>query len=180
MRPPIPIQTPDTVSEVVLAACRTVVSNPNPVHVPVRLEAYSRPDDCHRNVAEKVRRDGGEVLFGWVVWEIPEWSIRLEFHSIYRTPQGRLLDVSPPLHEGQIVLFLHDPVRVYEGINIATAHYPYNNSEFCREHVAIFDWMNRLIFPPGKPYGYRHEVSEKDLELFRSRLGKLSICSRNP
>lgn len=150
MRPPIPIPTPKEIASLILEACRIVVDSPNPVHVPVQLEAYSKDEDCHRNVAEKVRRDGGRACYGWVIWEIPDWEIQLEFHSVWQSHQGCFVDVSPSLHGGQEVLFLPDPVRVYEGRNVSSIHYPYDASERCREYVDIADKINRLIFPPGR------------------------------
>jgi hypothetical protein len=168
MRPPIPIQT-QQISPLILDACRTVVESPQPVFVPVRLETYSKDEDCHRNVAEKVRRDGGQAYFGWAVWEIPDWEIQLEFHSVWQSHQGFLADVSPPLHGGPQVLFLHDPVRVYEGCNISTLHYPYTTSEICREFVEVSDQINRLIFPPGKA-GKRHFVPTEPMTVLQTRL----------
>jgi len=85
-----------------------------------------------------------------VIWEIPDWEIQLEFHSVWQSNQGSLVDLSPPLHGGTEVLFLPDPVRVYEGRNISSIHYPYDASERCREYVDVADKINRLIFPPGK------------------------------
>lgn len=151
MHPPFPIPTPKEISPLILEVCRTVVANPNPVHVPVRLETYSRDEDCHRNVAEKIRRDGGLACSGWVIWEIPDWEIQLEFHSVWRSNQGCLVDLTPPVHRGTEVLFLPDPIRLYEGLNISTIHYPYDASERCREYVDVADKINRLDFPPGKP-----------------------------
>jgi hypothetical protein len=170
MRPPIPIPTPRQISALVFEACQSVVANPQPVHVPVHLERYSQPDDCHKNVAEKVRRDGGRVQCGWVIWEIPDWVIRLEFHSIWQSPRQDFVDVSPPLHEGPDVLFLPDPVRVYAGINIPTLHYPYNDSALCREYAEVSDQMNRLLLPPGMPPIRAEDVSQVQMEALRVRL----------
>jgi|ERR1035441_6354103 hypothetical protein len=170
MRAPIAIPTPEVVSPLVLAACRTVVADPEPVHVPVRLEVYSCPDDCHCNAAEKARRDGGRVRFGWVVWEVPDWEIRLEFHSVWQSPQGHLVDVSPPVHGSPVVLFLPDPVRVYEGRNISSVHYPYSDSSLCREFVGVMDGINRLLLPPGQRPAPGREVPRGEMERLRARL----------
>ena len=177
MRPPIPIPTSKGISPLIFEVCRTVVDNPNPAHVPVWLEAYSKDEDCHRNVAEKVRRDGGQVYSGWVIWEIPDWEIQLEFHSVWRDYQGRLTDVSPPLHGGPQVLFLPDPVRTYEGRNISTIHHPYDASERWREYVNIADKMNRLIFPPGKS-GKSHFVPMAEMAVLKTKLRDIFIKAR--
>jgi hypothetical protein len=173
MRPPIPIPTPQKDSPLVLEACRTVVAEPQPVHVPVRLEPYSGPDDCHGNAAKKVQRDGGQIRFGWVVWEVPDWEIRLEFHSVWQSPQGHLVDVSPPVHGGRVVLFLPDPIRVYEGRSISSVHYPYSASPLCREYVEVCGRINRLLLPPGQPPIRAHEVPQAEMERLRARLRRI-------
>src|ERR1700744_494380 len=124
MRPPIPIPTTETLSRIVLEACQRVVVNPKPIVIPVQIEAYSLPEDCHANVIKKIRQDGGSAQYGWVIWEIPDWSVRLEFHSVWKDIQGKMIDVTVPVHDGPCVLFLPDPERKYEGLNIATIHHP--------------------------------------------------------
>ena len=177
MRPPSLILTPREISPLVFEACRTAVANPNPIHVPVRLEAYSQAEDCHRNVAEKTRQDGGQACSGWVIWEIPDWEIQLEFHSVWQSNQGSLVDLSPPLHGGTEVLFLPDPVRVYEGRNISSIHYPYDDSERCREYVDVADKINRVIFPPGKP-GKSPFVPTAEMAALQARLRDIFIKAK--
>lgn len=177
MRPPIPIPTSREISPLIIEACRTVVANPNPVHVPVRLDVYSNDEDCHRNVAEKIRRDGGRASSGWVIWEIPDWEIQLEFHSVWQGNQGSPVDVSPPLHGGPEVLFLPDPIRVYEGRNISSIHYPYDDSERCREYVDVADKINRVIFPPGKP-GKSPFVPTAEMAALQARLRDIFIKAK--
>jgi hypothetical protein len=151
MRPPIPIPTPKHISERVLKLCKAVVPDQQPVFVQAKPEAYSLPEECHENVAKKISRDGGTVQYGWAIWEVPPWQIFAEFHAIWRSPQGLLLDLSPPLHGGSIVLFLPDPKRVFDGHNISGVHHPYSDSPMCREFVAAVEAHERFLYPPGQP-----------------------------
>lgn len=170
MRPPVPIPTPTEISEVVRKACWRAVSNPKPLHIPVRLESYSKDDNCHGNAAEKVRRDGGQVRFGWVVWQLPDWSVRLEFHSVWQAPHGDLIDVTPPAHKGSVVLFVPDPVRIYEGYNVPMVHHPYNDSTFCKDYVEVSDQISRLMLPPGKPPSTSEQIPQAEMELLLVKL----------
>lgn len=149
MRFPLPIHTPETISERVLQACRLVVPTGQPEHVAVALGSYSAADDCHQNVAEKVFRDGGSLQSGWVIWEVPPWEIQLEFHSVWRSTRGCLLDLTPPLHGGPVVLFLPDSLRVYDGRNISTVRYPYSDDPSCLQYVEIAGEINSILLPPG-------------------------------
>jgi hypothetical protein len=172
MGPPIPIQTQREISALVREACRSVITDAEPIHVPVRLESFSRAEDCHGNVAGKVSRDGGLRQSGWVVWEIPEWEIQLEFHSVWQSPNGTLIDVTPALHGGPEVLFVRDPARTYEGNNIPTVHYPYYPSSLCRDYVKVADEIGRMIFPPGKAC-QSHEVPRANMEALKARLREI-------
>jgi hypothetical protein len=119
------------------------------------LEPYSQADNCHVNAREKVRHDGGTVQHGWIIWEVPDWTVQLEFHSLWKNEEGNLVEVTPPVHRGNTVLFLPDPVSVYEGLNVPMIFYPYRDTAFCREYVALSDEIFRSIHPPGEPPGRR-------------------------
>ena len=54
-------------------------------------------------------------MIGWQVWEWPGLYLEAEFHAVWRSPSGQLIDLTPkemPIHK---ILFLEDPVRIYGG-----------------------------------------------------------------
>ena len=78
------------------------------------------------------------------------------------------MDLTPPVHGGPVVLFFIDPVRVYEGFNIPTVHYPYNTSSICQDYVEVCDEINRLMLPPGNA-GQNHQIPHDQMEALNAR-----------
>jgi len=178
MNPPVPVPPSDTPSKSVLEVCQSLVPGVLPLLIPVEPLANSVAGECHDNVKKKILKAGGDVQYGWVFWEIPGWSIQAEFHSIWRATEGDLLDVTPPLHGGSRVLFLPDPIRVYEGRNIAGVHFPFEDSFRCREFAAISQEMERLIYPPGELHQQKTAVPAMKMMGLMARMSRLMIQAR--
>lgn len=85
-----------------------------------RPELWAQPRRCFENAMEKVRRDGGNILFGWTfnlhdASDIGEY-ITATHHAVWHAPGGHLIDVTPFLDDRRLnpytekggVLFLVD------------------------------------------------------------------------
>lgn len=66
------------------------------------------PGACHLNVAHRVKHHGGQRVFGWMIWTGPMFT-EGEFHSVWRSPSGDLVDVTPRRDGEEFVLFVPDP-----------------------------------------------------------------------
>jgi hypothetical protein len=58
------------------------------------------------------------VQYGWRIWEWPNTLIEAEFHAVWRTPDDRLIDITPAPNDFRRILFLPDSSRSYEGRQI--------------------------------------------------------------
>ncbi len=178
MNPPIPVPPSDEPSELVLSVCRSLVPNAFPLLISVNHSADSVAGECHENVKKRILNHGGEAQYGWAISDIPGWAIQAEFHSIWRADDGNLLDPTPPLHGGPRVLFLPDPIKVYEGRNIPGVHCPYDDSSRCREFASISQEMERLIYPPGEAHQQKKAVSKIKMMGLMARMTRLMMQSR--
>lgn len=70
--------------------------------------------ECFPNVIERVRTHGGELVYGWAIWEWPEVFIEAEHHGVWRSPEGMLIDITPHEYPTDGVLFLPDPSATYD------------------------------------------------------------------
>lgn len=112
--------TPKAVTPEVLAFCEKVVPGQEPKFVPVSPCEGCVPNNCFINVEKVIAANGGEVRYGWIIWENKVfWDA--EFHGCWVPPDGwlggtiTLLDVTPkPDGESQI-LFLPDPKSKWDG-----------------------------------------------------------------
>jgi len=74
-----------------------IAAKENPILVDVDTKEFSLPDECFQNVGKQISLSGGEVLHGWSLWKT-SLVIEAEFHAIWKSPDGNLVDVSkaPP------------------------------------------------------------------------------------
>jgi hypothetical protein len=111
-RPPIEIH-PE-----VLAFCRQLDPSQAPVWVPVRTAPGMVPGETFASLKGHVARHEGGIRFGWVIWENPGWFLEAEFHAVWVSPGGELLDLTPRPAGTTRLLFLPDSHRTFQGESI--------------------------------------------------------------
>lgn len=92
----------------------------------IRYEEHGyQPRFCHISAKHHASTNGGKRVHGWALWRwrVPETPIGTtvifaEHHSVWQTPDGALVDLTPPASGGTEVLFLRDdsaPIIVENG-----------------------------------------------------------------
>ena len=104
---------PHKIMKPLLRFCRSVVSESDPVFVRVETQYTAKQNDCFENVRIYAGEHGGEMVHGWAIWEWPRVYFEAEFHCVWRSPDGRLVDITPNSPPYPWILFLPDPIRVY-------------------------------------------------------------------
>jgi SEC-C motif len=63
--------------------------------------------------------EGGQIRFGWSIWEWPGVFVEAEHHAVYEPPSGPpFLDITPSAHQGiWRRLFLLDDSATYDSSN---------------------------------------------------------------
>lgn len=108
--------TPAELSQALTMLCQRIDPNgASPVYVDVRPLQGAPSKECFPIVDEYVLSHGGSSVIGWSLWELPTLFIEAEFHSIWQSPDGALLDIAPKVEPTDRILFLPDPARRYEG-----------------------------------------------------------------
>jgi hypothetical protein len=82
-----------------------------------------KPLHCFNNCENEQIKYGGEVAYGWLIWEDRKRSfIEAEFHSV-RKINGELVDISPrQSKKNELVLFIEDKTRISGRKNSTTWH----------------------------------------------------------
>lgn len=112
------LTTPKTINENVYRLRDKIGVTTEPVFVPVAPSIGDKLNDCFADVARKVKSYGGSVQHGWTVWESEGTLIEGEFHAVWRSPEGDLLDVTPKADGERRILFIPDPNRVFQNENV--------------------------------------------------------------
>lgn len=85
--------TPAAIDEAVAAFCMDLgVSNAQ--FVEVRPAPGAELGMCQRNVTEHIERNGGTLVHVWAIWA-NRLFLMSEFHAVWRSPAGALVDVTP-------------------------------------------------------------------------------------
>ena len=130
-------RVPDKVTAPIRRLCNRVHIASVATFVSVGPEPGGGLCDCFAIVDRKVERAGGSVCYGWTVWFLPGIMVEGEFHAVWRSPDGELLDVTPnPLNSDRI-LFITDPKRKYEGKQVDNIRVPLSKDPRVREFIEL-------------------------------------------
>ena len=88
-------RVPDRITSPIRRLCNRIAPGETPVYVKVIVESGTDVNDCFINVENKIKRDGGKVQYGWVIWYLPGILMEAEFHAIWISPKGESIDISP-------------------------------------------------------------------------------------
>lgn len=139
--------TPKTITPAILALCEDMGLTGEPLYLDVSPTGDARALDCFPVVARQVERAGGETCYGWRIWELPWAYVEAEFHAVWRSPAGELVDITPTETGISRILFVPDPSAVYEGRQVKNVRHALSaNSlveEFFRAADAEFEFWNR-------------------------------------
>lgn len=111
-------QTPKTIDAAVSRLCAAINPEARPVYLEIKPDPDSESLDCFHNVRRKAEREGGEIQLGWAIWTWPRVFVEAEHHAVYLSPEGQLIDTTPPQAHGITRrLFLPDAAAVYDFAN---------------------------------------------------------------
>lgn len=104
-------------AEYLTAFCQRI-SPEKPLAVRCQPRLNQTAHECFAVVAAAVAAQGGEQVTGWALWTVPGVYVEAEFHAVWRTPAGELLDIARPPQAFTEISFLPDPVHRYRGRQI--------------------------------------------------------------
>lgn len=143
------MHVPISIDDDVEALVKNQATSTSPVYVAIRPEPYAEINECVPAVHRKISIDGGEEVIGWAIWKHQDFMmIEAEFHSVWRSPNNDLVDVTPKPRELDAgnILFLPDPNLKYEGIQINNVRLNIspNKNRLVDDLIATFDTHFRL------------------------------------
>ncbi|MDD2758321.1 MAG: hypothetical protein PHD72_03035 [Patescibacteria group bacterium] len=127
-----------------------------PIYVPVESEPFAIMNNCFPNVQEKIKRQGGAQILGWQIWQ-SDFLIEAEFHAIWESPNGDLIDITPkflPIKDGleipiSQILFLRDPKRIYDGTQVDNIRLNITRNPLIDDYIALLQ-AKFMILNKGK------------------------------
>lgn len=139
--------TPTEIGKHVRRLCARIGVTSDAVRLPVCRDARAVPNECFANVARKIAAEGGSIQYGWLIWEWPHVFIEAEFHAVWRTPMGELVEVSNPGNGETEILFVPDTQRTFSGRQVDNVRLAIRDDptvhDFLASAAGIFAAMNQ-------------------------------------
>ena len=107
--------TPAEISSAITFLCAEIAPGVTPIYVDVRPKHGEDANECFHVVRRQVATVGGGAIIGWSIWELPGLFVEAEFHSVWRSPDGEHIDLTPKNEPTARILFLPTPDRTYDG-----------------------------------------------------------------
>lgn len=104
-----PIPNKDKAS--VQAFCHSIAPEQEPIYVLHSPIPGAPLKACFTIVQQQILTHGGSQITGWRIVEFTNIRLEAEFHVIWESPDGDLLDITPQEHNFSQTLFLPDPSR---------------------------------------------------------------------
>jgi hypothetical protein len=127
--------TPKEVTKHMRELCRRIGAVVEPKFIQVRTREDAVLGDCFNDVQRQIAQFGGTSVHGWQLWEWPGILVEAEFHGVWQSPTGELVDVSLKGESEQVVLFVPDPCMKYDGNRVDNVRHAIGKSPRIRTFI---------------------------------------------
>lgn len=139
--------TPAEISRPLAELCSELVPGTTPFYIDVFPLNEAPADECFPLVRRQVETEGGELVIGWSLREIPSLFVEAEFHAVWRNPADQLIDIAPKKSATKRILFLPNPAKRYEGRQVNNERRAISRDPVIVNYLHAFDrkfeFMNR-------------------------------------
>jgi hypothetical protein len=110
---PVPPKEINTYVQAIQIHLGLVSHSPHIVSIEEQKGFDAEPDCCrHLNVWVKYLREGGIPVFGWIFgYDEKTEFVEAQFHSVWQSENGHIIDVTPRSDGGTFNMFLRDDSR---------------------------------------------------------------------
>lgn len=158
--------------------CRTLNPENGPFFLKVTPEEAAKPLACTLNVEDKIQKEGGSAVYGWKIWEWYGLMIEAEFHTVWRSADGDLYDITPNEGGYEKVLFLPDESIRYEGKQINNVRRSLSGNSKVQSYIEAHEHLFEIYNRGDRAFQYKIELSDAEtMELKKVQLAiaKLAI-----
>lgn len=143
--PYVPMRTPTTITKPLVGLAANLAPGSTPLYLFVQPESGAQTNACFHNVAAKVQQDGGAIVHGWLLWEWPNVLAEAEFHAVWQTPDGNLIDITPRPDGEERVLFVRDESRRYRGVLVDNVRVALRDDPLIHHFIGISAHIVKIV-----------------------------------
>lgn len=172
--------TPERITDKILELCDQVVPKSSPSYIPVEVQSWSLHNECYFNVERMVKEYGGQQVNGWAIWQWANMLITMEAHSIWKSNEGRLVDVTPHNGGEKEILFLTDAKVIFIGYPIMGKRMPLTGSPLVAEMIELMNERDSYLCSTAErtceiPKALMFRIIEIQMGL-RIKVGRNDLC----
>jgi hypothetical protein len=136
-----------------------------PFSVRIQIEEFSKTEFCIPNVREKIRRDGGTIVFGWLINEKP-FLIEAIYHAVWKSNSGKIIDITQHEVNVEQILFVVDNKSVYKDKQIDNIRINLTLNKLVDDLIALAETRFKILnyreraFVSGQEIMITHKESQ--------------------
>ncbi|WP_375527399.1 hypothetical protein [Paenibacillus terreus] len=146
---------------------KKINSKYEPIYIPVVSESYALLNECFPNVEKKVKLDGGSIVFGWQIWKTP-LICEAEFHGIWKSHDGNLLDITPKNPHVESILFIQDDNVLYNGAQIDNIRINNTDNPLVNDIIDIHKALFRIRNKGDRAFVYKSTLKGEEARVYRN------------
>lgn len=112
-------------------------------YVPCRPIPGAPQSECFPLVDARVGSEGGRRVLGWQIWQ-GQLLVEAEFHAVWESPAGELLDITPKPMAFSEILFVPDPNAIYEGRQVNNIRINITENSLVDDFIAVHEAVFRI------------------------------------
>lgn len=132
-----------------------------PKYVKCKPNQNHPQNECFPVVAERVEADGGERILGWQIWQ-GQLLVEAEFHAVWKTPDGELIDITPKPIPLDRILFVADSKAKYEEKQVNNFRINITGNPIVDEFIAVHDAVFRIENKGERAFQYELSLSGRE------------------
>ncbi|HFD31464.1 MAG TPA: zinc chelation protein SecC [Gammaproteobacteria bacterium] len=156
--------TPDAIDSDVKKLIELLGTNTMPVYLDVKPEPYSQVVGCFPAVKEKISRDGGTQELGWQIWKT-DIIVEAEFHAVWKSPDGKLIDITPKQISVPRILFLPAPGEKYNGSQVDNIRINITQNRLVDDFVEISKAIFRIENKGDRAFEYELKLNGQEAHI---------------
>lgn len=150
--------TPNEICSDIRFLVSKIGAKSEPVFLPSRPEAGAPLNECFPTVDKKVESAGGKKMLGWQIWKTP-LLVEAEFHAVWESPEGEVIDITPKSLPLEKILFLPDEIAVYEGKQVNNIRVNTTGNQLVDDFIAVCNAIFRIENKGDRAFKYELSLS---------------------
>jgi hypothetical protein len=145
---------------------KRIDSEHEPVYVAVTIEKHALINECFPNVEQKVLIDGGDIIYGWQIWK-GELICEAEFHAVWRTISGDLIDITPKGFPIERILFVQDDRVQYKGAQVDNIRINCTSNVLVNDFIDVRKALFRIMNKGERAFSHKVELNRMEAGVYR-------------